>query len=92
MKTLWIAVFLSLSTPAFAADFAVIALERLSSELASATSTVDKTDSLAFYLKSLDRLNSEPRSVNACARSIFFGSLSIACSPVARQGGTGGVD
>lgn len=92
MKTLWIALFLSLSAPVFAADFAGIAFERLSAELNSAGSAADKADSLEFYLKSLDRLDSKPKSVSACTRSIFSGSLSIACSPVARQGGTGGVD
>lgn len=92
MKTLWIAVFLGLSAPTFAADFAGIALERFSAEIAAAGSSAERADSLEFYLKSLNRLDSMPKSVKACARSVFSGSLSIACSPVARNGGTGGVD
>lgn len=93
MSKLLAVIALFSSVPAFAADHASVAFERLASDVQSRPAPVEKLQSAAAYLDTLARVGASPISTRGCVNSIFLGSSLELCAPkVMAKGGTGGVD
>ncbi len=97
MKKLVFVVLALISSPTLATDFDALAFERLNYDLANASDSSAKLDSILGYFDSLNRLGTGPMSTRKCLVLALSGRGTSECKSVnllARSGGagTGGAD